>query len=284
MSLRSNKLAQQFLRKQFGISAAQAKELSFDITPIKLNSFRIYTFSISNVSEDAICRLKILAPNMATYNSSIIIDKIEISIDGNSYISNNQVGLLLNDILNNIDSNLTKHITTPFLNNMGSDNLSINQMVDEINTIFYSSSVNLVKTYRIEFKSIPIYTTDSKNSKNNLKGGNCNPTNQIFTTIASNCFTVDASFYTNTTSNGGAAGERRYIWHTGYSNGTCPQIWQRCNNSWNSGNNGPAKLHGNAQNHNYANQYSIPPNPNSNNRQNCNSPNLYNPYNNPRYN
>jgi hypothetical protein len=266
-----------FLRKQFEILNAQAPTLSFNITEVSLNKFREYSFSIINVTEEAIRSLKILTPNNSIFNSFIRISNITVVADNNPLFSNQTLTQICNDILTTV--NQKKTITTPFSQYFGDDKLDINQIVDKISILYAAqSSLNIRKTYIIEFSAsrYSIISSIKSNSKN-LKSevlAQPNIVTEIRTSVLPSIYTVNnvaypntAAFYPDiasyrTTQYMGGFSYFFYIWHTNYwsnyfnnHNRTKYRIWQRCYQPWNSGQNGPPDLRGNPQNPNYLNQY-----------------------------
>jgi hypothetical protein len=152
------------LKQQRDISLEQSKELKFKVSPIEKDGNN-KVFAIYDITEDAIMKLKILSQNF-NYNTFITIRQVYIFTDKSDYVINFTMGAYLNEAINQTKTN--KSITTPFAKLYGTNKLTINETVDELNAINNSSSLNIVKKYKLVIGISFIFGK----LKSNLKGGN----------------------------------------------------------------------------------------------------------------
>jgi len=234
-----------FLKKQFDFIQSQNSN-TFKVSPIVTNRNGT-TFSIFNVSEDAIAKLRLLTPNIS-YGSFIVIDRIWVSSNNHSYISNDSLKILLNETLTNNLGN--KSTFKPFTTSFGNNNLNINQLTDKIYGIHNNNTLNTIKKYKIRFRcySIKVLSAFLKHinyakspnffnlDKPKVLGDpNCNLTHYI--SYNSQCLPITASFSIYNSPIAGVQTNTHYIWHTKNK-----YVWEQCNNSWNSGQNGPPQV------------------------------------------
>jgi hypothetical protein len=227
-----NKQQINFLKKQFEFIQSQNYNI-FNVTPIVTNRHGT-TFSIFNVNEEAISKLRLLTPSMS-YGSFIYIDRIWVSSNNQSYISNDTLKILLNETLTNNLGN--KSTFNPFTTCFGNNNLNINQLADKIYGIDNHNTLNTIKKYKIRFRCYPInYINQLKfvnlDKPKVLGDGYCALTHYI--SVNGQCARITGSFSTYNITFFGKHTDTHYIWHTHYKD-----VWEQCGNSWNGANNGP---------------------------------------------
>jgi hypothetical protein len=233
-----NKQQINFLKKQFEFIQTQNNNI-FNVTPIVTNRHG-NTFSIFNVTEESISKLRLLTPSMS-YGSFIYIDRIWVSSNNQSYISNDTLKILLNETLTNNLGN--KSTFNPFTTCFGNNNLNINQLADKIYGIckIYGignrNTLNTIKKYKIRFRCYPI------NYVNLLKSVNldkpkilgdvpCKPTYSI--SVNGQCPKIAGSFSTyGYTFFGIQHVDTHWIWYT-----YAKDVWEQSGKPWKSGNNG----------------------------------------------